>query len=118
MKHRHLTHERFTLAAIEDILARGRMPDWVPLITAIEHDPYGAVAEKTYTLCARPLYGAPVFRRVIRAARQQAGDPPEGRNDGVLAAHAPEEGQHAHESADPLPHPHPCDCPIAETRTN
>lgn len=70
MKHRHLTHEGFTTAAIEDILARGKMPDWAPLITAIQADPYGEVAEKTSKLCERPLYGAPVFRRVLAAARQ------------------------------------------------
>lgn len=70
MKHRHLTHEAFTLAAIEDILARGRLPDWEPLITAIQDDPYGEIAEKTRALCERPLYGAPVFRRAIAAARQ------------------------------------------------
>ena len=69
MKHRHLTHEAFTLAAIEDILARGRMRDWGPLIAAIQDDPYGEIAEKTRTLCERPLYGAPVFRRMIEAAR-------------------------------------------------
>jgi hypothetical protein len=70
MKHRHLTHEKFTLAAIEDVLARGRLPDWEPLISAIQADPYGDVAEKTRTLCERPLYAAPIFRRVITAARQ------------------------------------------------
>ncbi|HEY1932269.1 MAG TPA: hypothetical protein VGG99_09680 [Acetobacteraceae bacterium] len=69
MKHRHLTHEAFTLAAIEDILARGRMLDWVPLIAAIRADPFGEVAEKTRLLCERQLYGAPVFRRVVAAAR-------------------------------------------------
>jgi hypothetical protein len=71
MKHRHLTHEAFTLAAIEDILARGRMPDWVPLIAAIRADPFGEVAEKTRLLCERPSYGAPVFRRVLAAARSR-----------------------------------------------
>jgi hypothetical protein len=70
MKHRHLTHEAFTLAAIEDILARGRLPDWEPLITAIQADPYGDIAEKTSALCERPLYAAPIFRRVISSARQ------------------------------------------------
>ena len=70
MKHRHLTHEAFTLAAIEDILARGRMPDWVPLIAAIRADPFGDVAEKTRLLCERPSYAAPVFRRVLAAARE------------------------------------------------
>ena len=70
MKHRHLTHEGFTVAAIENILARGKLPDWVPLVEAIHADPYGEVAEKTRALCERPLYAAPVFRRVIAAARQ------------------------------------------------
>jgi len=69
MKHRHLTHEGFSVAAIEDILAHGRMPDWVPLIAAIRDDPFGEVAEKTLRLCERPVYGAPVFRRVIANAR-------------------------------------------------
>jgi hypothetical protein len=70
MKHRHLTHEEFTVAAIEDILARGRMPDWVPLILAIREDPFGEIAEKTHRLCEQPLYGAPVFRRVLAMARR------------------------------------------------
>ena len=73
MKHRHLTHEAFTTAAIEDVLARGRMTDWVPLIMAIEADPFGEVAEKTRNLCERPLYAAPVFRRVLAAARRARG---------------------------------------------
>ena len=70
MKHRHLNHDRFTVAGIEDILARGRMPDWVPLILAIQADPFGAGAEKTLALCNRPVYAAPVFRRVVADARE------------------------------------------------
>jgi hypothetical protein len=70
MKHRHLVHEEFTAAAIEDILDRGRMPDWAPLIEAIKADPFGEIAEKTRALCERPLYGAPVFRRLLAAARK------------------------------------------------
>jgi hypothetical protein len=45
------------------------MPDWAPLIAAIRDDPYGEVANKTQTLCEKALYAAPVFRRVIAAAR-------------------------------------------------
>jgi hypothetical protein len=70
MRHRHLTHDGFTVAAIEDILSRGKLPDWVPLIEAIQADPMGETAEKTRALCDRPLYAAPVFRRVIAAARR------------------------------------------------
>ncbi|MBF0555055.1 MAG: hypothetical protein HQK96_10955 [Nitrospirae bacterium] len=75
MKHRHLTHEEFTIAAIEDIIDRGQVPDWVALITVIRADPYGEVADKTRSLCERPLFGCPVFRRVLNAARQPC---PEG----------------------------------------
>lgn len=70
MQHRNLTHEEFTTAAIEDILARGKLPDWVPLIEVIRDDPFGEVAEKTLSLCEQPLYGSPVFRRVLSDARQ------------------------------------------------
>ena len=74
MKHRHLVHQEFTAAAIEDILDRGNMPDWAPLIEAIKADPYGEVAMTTLELCGRPrehpLYGAPIFLRVIAAARR------------------------------------------------
>jgi len=42
MKHRHLNHEAFTLAAIEDILSRGSMPDWAPLIETIRPARRGA----------------------------------------------------------------------------
>jgi hypothetical protein len=76
MKHRHLIHEGFTVAAIEDILARGQAPDWVPLIDIIRADPYGEVAAKTEKLCERPLFGAPVFRRVLAAARKSSPPPP------------------------------------------
>jgi len=74
MKHRHLVEQGLTAAAIEDILDRGEMPDWQPLIDAIWADPYGEIAERTREICERsreyPLYGAPVFRRVIAAARK------------------------------------------------
>jgi hypothetical protein len=70
MKHRHLVHQEFTAAAIEDILDRGGMPDWERLIAAIEADPHGEIAATTLKLCERPVYGAAVFRRVIAAARK------------------------------------------------
>lgn len=77
MKHRHLVHQELTPAAIEDILDRGRMPDWAPLIAAIRADPHGTIAETTLKLCGQPLYAAPVFRRVIANARN-ADQPPTG----------------------------------------
>ena len=40
MLHRHLTHQQFTLAAIDDIIARGKRQDWASLRQA-------ALAERT-----------------------------------------------------------------------
>jgi len=31
MLHRHLTHQQYTLAAIDDIIARGKRQDWAEL---------------------------------------------------------------------------------------
>jgi hypothetical protein len=39
MLHRHLTHQQFTLAAIDDIIARGRRVDWAELRMALHQDP-------------------------------------------------------------------------------
>jgi hypothetical protein len=44
MKHRHLVHEDFTLAAIDDILERGTLAAWAPLLREIRRDPDGPVA--------------------------------------------------------------------------
>lgn len=46
MKHRHLTHEGFTLAAIDDILDRGGLQDWAPLLREVRRDPNGPVAHR------------------------------------------------------------------------
>ena len=35
MLHRHLNHQRFTPAAIDDVIARGRWQDWADLRRAV-----------------------------------------------------------------------------------
>ncbi len=50
MYHRHLNHQKFTLAAIDDIIARGKRPDWAALRTAMLADPL--VREKILRVCA------------------------------------------------------------------
>ncbi len=35
MHHRHLNHEQYTLAAIDDIIARGQRQDWAELRRAL-----------------------------------------------------------------------------------
>jgi hypothetical protein len=49
MEHRHLTHQRFTLAAIDDVIARGRFNDWAELRRAVLTDP--ALMDKVERVC-------------------------------------------------------------------
>ncbi len=49
MLHRHLTHQRYTLAAIDDIIARGKRRDWAELRRAALAD--RAVLEKVLRVC-------------------------------------------------------------------
>ena len=49
MQHRHLNHQRFTLAAIDDVIARGRWNDWAQLRLAALADP--AVLERVQRVC-------------------------------------------------------------------
>ena len=49
IRHRHLTGERLTLAAIDDVIARGKRPDWVELARAALSDP--AVARRILRVC-------------------------------------------------------------------
>ena len=50
MKHRHLTHEIYTLAAIDDVIARGKRADWVEMRTALLANP--VLREKILRVCA------------------------------------------------------------------
>jgi hypothetical protein len=38
MLHRHLTHQQLTLAAIDDVIARGKRQDWAALRRAALDD--------------------------------------------------------------------------------
>ena len=49
MLHRHLTHQGFTLAAIDDIIGRGKRRDWAVLRTALLTNP--SVREKVLRIC-------------------------------------------------------------------
>lgn len=67
MKHRHLNHERFTTAAVDDILERGTLADWLPLLREVAADPTGPAAERVGRVVAHhPMYGTShVWRRLI-----------------------------------------------------
>lgn len=49
MLHRHLDHQRLTLAAIDDVIARGRWDDWAELRRAVLAD--GTLLDKVEQLC-------------------------------------------------------------------
>lgn len=62
--HRHLDYpsdaapEQWPVAAIVDLLDRGDLDDWKPLLAAIARDPFGPVAESVARLIdAFPMYG-------------------------------------------------------------
>ena len=53
MEHRHLNHSGFTLAAIDDIISRGKLADWLDLRRASLQDP--AIIDKIEKICRRQI---------------------------------------------------------------
>ncbi len=53
MKHRHLNHEDFTLAAIDDVIERGKRADWVALRRALAADP--EIRSRVVRVCERRI---------------------------------------------------------------
>lgn len=60
MHHRHLNHQGYTLAAIDDVISRGRWGDWAQLRQAVLAD--RAVLEKVERVC-RPRIVDPYAQR-------------------------------------------------------
>ena len=60
MLHRHLNHQRFTLAAIDDVILRGRWGDWAELRQAVLVD--RSLLEKVERIC-RPHASDPYAQR-------------------------------------------------------
>lgn len=56
MRHRHLNHESYTLAAIDDVIDRGKRQDWAELRLAALADPL-------------------VMAKVLRVCQSQGQDP-------------------------------------------
>ena len=50
MEHRHLNHSNYSLAAIDDVIARGTLADWQAMRDAARHEP--AMAGKIARVCA------------------------------------------------------------------
>ena len=49
MKHRHLNHSRYTLAAIDSLITRGEKADWMELMEAAKND--AALLGKIQRVC-------------------------------------------------------------------
>lgn len=60
MEHRHLDHQRYTLAAIDDVITRGRWRDWASLRHAVLADP--SLLGKVEQVC-RARVGDPYAQR-------------------------------------------------------
>ncbi|PIV33110.1 MAG: hypothetical protein COS34_09485 [Lysobacterales bacterium CG02_land_8_20_14_3_00_62_12] len=60
MRHRHLNHQRLSLAAIDDVIRRGRWQDWVGLRHAVLEDQ--SVLEQVEQIC-RPQLADPYAQR-------------------------------------------------------
>lgn len=60
MLHRHLNHQRLTLAAIDDVIGRGRWEDWTELRRAALAD--RTLLEKIERVC-RPYASDPYAQR-------------------------------------------------------
>ena len=73
MKHRHLNHEELTLAALDDILERGDLRDWTPLVLEIQLEPFREVAQKVLQICDNhEIYGSTrLFRRLVESNRKK-----------------------------------------------
>ena len=60
MLHRHLNHQDLTLAAIDDIIARGKRADWADLRRALLADPQ--LASRILRVCT-PQVADPYAQR-------------------------------------------------------
>ena len=85
MHHRHLDGapdtpvQELPLAALDDILDRGTVEDWRPLLRAVRSDPHGALAGRVLHLCARhEMFGTSRLLPLwIEALRARCGAAPE-----------------------------------------
>jgi hypothetical protein len=86
MRHRHLHHQRLTLAALDDLIENGTLADWRPVLARVRRDPDGPVAARLAELLGARDYeesGAlwRTFLDQVRARRLtvKVTDPSSGR---------------------------------------
>lgn len=96
--------ENWPYEAIVTVLERGGLDDWLPLLRAIEEDPWGPVARQIeeYLTYERPYGTAPLMERWIRDARHAAEEDARARVASHVASLIDESGLSAAEFADRL----------------
>jgi hypothetical protein len=74
MLHRHLTHQRLTLAALDDLLENGTLGDWQPVLARVRRDPNGPVAARIEQLLQVRDYeeSGALWRSFLEDARSRA----------------------------------------------
>jgi hypothetical protein len=56
MHHRHLNHQRLTLAALDDLIENGTLADWRPVLARVRREPAGPVASRVAQLLSAKDY--------------------------------------------------------------
>ena len=74
MRHRHLNHQRLTLAALDDLIENGTLADWRPVLARVRHEPEGAVASRVAQLLNAKDYAesGALWRLFLNRARARA----------------------------------------------
>ena len=74
MRHRHLGHQRLTLAALDDLLENGTLADWQPVLARLRREPYGPVASRIMELLNARDYeeSGALWRSFLDQARSRA----------------------------------------------
>jgi hypothetical protein len=80
MEHRHLAHQRLTLAALDDLIENGKLADWQPVLARVRREPFGPVAARIDELLHARDYeeSGALWRLYIDSARARARRPSSG----------------------------------------
>ena len=75
MHHRHLNHQRLTLAALDDVIENGTLADWRPVLARLRREPEGSVASRVAQLLSAKDYAesGAVWRLFLDQARTRGG---------------------------------------------
>ena len=73
MRHRHLTHQRLTLAALDDLIENGTLADWQPVLARVRREPHGPVAARIMELLGARDYeeNGALWRSFIERSRSR-----------------------------------------------